>query len=343
MIEQSPEPQRTGALGGGRRILLSLAIVLASVCLALGISLPTIKLTRFAVFTTEHSLISAVWSLLQSGQKFLGLIVLVFAIVLPVLKLVYLVLVSTLPVRELQRLHRQLGALEWIGRWSMHDVLVLSLTIFFLKSQGTYDARTLNGIYFFTAAVLIMFLAYAYLAPQPVAADSGLPPPEAAVAGPVSPLRNVVSSLLIIIAAVSFALGVMLPAIRFTTVYVWTNEHSIGTIIWALYKDRELFLCVVIFLFSIAFPFMKLLYLLTLITAPDVPRVLRETSFTAMEWLGRYSMTDIMVLALLIFYVNSSGVTEATILPGVYFFAASTLMTMLAYAWANSAPRQARP
>ena len=54
-----------------------------------------------------------------------------------------------------------------------------------------------------------------------------------------------------------------------------------------------------------------------------------------MEWLGRYSMTDVMVLALMIFYINASGYTEASVLPGVYFFAASALMTMFAYGWAN--------
>ena len=45
----------------------------------------------------------------------------------------------------------------------MHDVLVLSLSIFFIKSQGVYDAKSLNGVYFFTAAVLFMILAYAWL------------------------------------------------------------------------------------------------------------------------------------------------------------------------------------
>jgi paraquat-inducible protein A len=54
-----------------------------------------------------------------------------------------------------------------------------------------------------------------------------------------------------------------------------------------------------------------------------------------MEWLGRYSMTDVMVLALMIFYINASGYTDASVLPGVYFFAASALMTMFAYGWAN--------
>jgi paraquat-inducible protein A len=99
---------------------------------------------------------------------------------------------------------------------------------------------------------------------------------------------------------------------------------------------------VVLFLFSIFFPFLKLFYLLTLVTSPDIPPEFRKKSISTMEWLGRYSMTDVMVLALMIFYVNSSGYTEATVLPGVYFFAASALITMLAYGWANSVPAARR-
>jgi|GEM_PF-456537 len=339
---------------GGRRFLLSLAIVAASVCLALGVSLPIIKLTKFVFFTYEHSLISTVNALIRSGQIFLGITVLVFSIVLPVAKLLYLLVLSTLPQRELKRLSRQLRALEWLGKWSMHDVLVLSLSIFFIKSQGVYDAKSLNGVYFFTAAVLFMILAYAWLrgdvtTPEAPAAGAGKAPQ------PPSTLRTFAFSFLIILATVFFALGVMLPAIRFTTVYVWTNQHSVATIIWALWKNEEFFLCFVIFMFSIFFPFLKLFYLLTLVTSPDMPAEFRNKSISAMEWLGRYSMTDVMVLALMIFYINASGYSEASVLPGVYFFAASAIMTMLAYGWANSvtpglasappagAPGQAKP
>ncbi len=332
---------------GGRRFLLSLAIVGAAVCFALGISLPIIKLTKFAFFTTEHSLISTVGTLLQTGQHFLGLTVLVFSILLPGLKLLYLLLVSTLPQAELQRLSRQLSALEWLGKWSMHDVLVLSLTIFFIKSQGVYDARSLNGVYFFTAAVLFMIVAYSWIRTEAIAVTSPKTQPPAPTLAPtvprkVSGFRNFVLSFLIILATVFFALGVILPAIRFTTVYVWKNEHSIATIIWALYQNDELFLCIVIFMFSIFFPFLKLFYLLTLATSPDMPHEFREKSISIMEWFGRYSMTDVMVLALIIFYVNSSGYTEARVLPGIYFFAASALMTMFAYGWANSVPVRPR-
>ncbi len=52
---------------------------------------------------------------------------------------------------------------------------------------------------------------------------------------------------------------------------------------------------------SVFFPFMKLFYLLTLITSHDIEPEFRRKSIATMEWLGRYSMTDVMVLALMIF------------------------------------------
>jgi paraquat-inducible protein A len=320
---------------GGRRFLLSFAIIGAAVCLALGISLPIIRLTKYVFWSTEHSLLSTVQVLIHDGQMFLGLTVLIFSIVLPVLKLLYLLLISTLPTAELVRHHRRLRALEWLGKWSMHDVLVLALTIFFIKAQGLYDAASLAGVYFFTAAVMLMILSYAWLRTEGLAAS---PVQEPEPTGPIPAFRNFVLSFLIIVATVSFALGIILPSIRFTTIYVWTNEHSIGTIIWALWDSEEFFLCTVLFLFSVLFPFLKLLYLLTLVASPDIPPEFRKKSIATMEWLGRYSMTDVMVLALMIFYVNSSGYTEARVLPGIYFFAASALITMLAYGWANTVP-----
>jgi paraquat-inducible protein A len=226
----------------------------------------------------------------------------------------------------------QLRALEWLGKWSMHDVLALAIALFFIKSHGIYDMRSVPGVYFFGAAVLLMMLSYAWLRDD---ARAILATSSARTSLP-STFRNLAFSILLISATVCFVLGVVLPAIRFTTVYVWTNEHSIATIIWALYTREEFLLCFVIFLVSILFPFLKLLYLLTLVISPGISRDFRVRSISAMEWLGRYSMTDIMVLALMVFYINASGYAEASVLPGAYLFAASALMTMLAYGWVHS-------
>ena len=334
---------------GGRRFLLSLAIIGASISLALGISLPSIKLTKFYFFSTEYSLITTVISLINRNQIFLGSLVFVFSILLPVFKILYLIMLTTMTPDALERQYGRLRALEWLGKWSMHDVLVLALMIFFIKSQGIYDATSLSGVYFFTLAVVFMILAYAWLnifSLNAIKARAMRHEAEAiAAARPASTIRNFLLALFILTAAICFALGIILPSIRFTTIYVWTNEHSIGTIIWALYYSQEYFLCAVIAVFSVVFPFFKLLYLLTLCLSPNVPSAFRQKSISVMEWLGRYSMTDVMVLALIIFYMNSSGYTEARVLPGVYCFAASALMTMFAYGWANagSAARHAAP
>ena len=127
---------------GGRRFLLSLAIIGAAVCLALGISLPILKLTKFMFLIDEYSLISTVEVLIRRARRS-----------------------SASRAGVLDRASRSSScstccssrrcpppscaasraprAIEWIGKWSMHDVLVLALTIFFLKSQGIYDAASL--------------------------------------------------------------------------------------------------------------------------------------------------------------------------------------------------------
>ncbi len=333
---ESVPPQRSL---GGRRFLLSLAIIGASISLALGVSLPSIKLTKFYFFSTEYSLITTVLTLVQRNQIFLGSLVFIFSILLPVFKILYLIMLTTMTPETLMRQYRRLRTLEWLGKWSMHDVLVLALMIFFIKSQGIYDATSLSGVYFFTLAVVFMILAYAWLnifSLNAVKAQTERIEAAAAASRRPSALRNFLLALFILTAAICFALGIILPSIRFTTIYVWTNEHSIGTIIWALYTNQEYFLCGVIAVFSVVFPFLKLLYLLTLCLSPNVSSDFRQKSISAMEWLGRYSMTDVMVLALIIFYMNSSGYTEAKVLPGVYCFAASALMTMFAYGWANA-------
>jgi len=318
---------------GGRRFLLGLAAAAACVCLALGVSLPFIKLTRFLFFTYEHSLVSAVNALIRSSQLLLGIAVLIFAIFLPVMKLLYLLLLVVLPLRDIDRLARQLRALEWLGKWSFSDVLVLALTIFLIRTQGAYDAGSASGIYFFTAAVLLMLLAHTWLRSEVSVSRMRVSATKAAYS---SAMRGLGFGLLFVLAAVFFALGVMLPAIRFTGMYAGAGQHSVATLIWALYAQNAYFPCVVLFTLAILLPGMKLVYLLALIVARNLPYAIRVKSIAPMEWLGRYSTADVTVLALMIFYLSASGYADASLLPGAYFFAASALTTMFAYAWANS-------
>lgn len=145
--------------------------------------------------------------------------------------------------------------------------------------------------------------------------------------------RSFLLGLIIITATVCLVLGLTLPIIKLTRFYVWSDVHSLVTVVRELYYSDELLLAGIVFIFSIVFPFFKLLYLLTLYT------ILTVHPDDAGPWLkrlahaGKWSMLDVLVLALVIFYAKMTELADAVSLPGIYFFAAAVILTMIATGW----------
>lgn len=319
-----------------RRIVLSLLIVAAGGCLYLGITEPIIKLTQLYVFSDEHSLLTAVQALYADGEVFLATVVLIFSILMPTLKLSYLLVLACLPTRHLGDRHRTLQRLEWLGKWSMHDVLILALTIVYLRAEGVSQAASMPGARYFAASVILIMIAYGWVKraarealPQPGARTMAL---RSAERPSLSSPRRLLIGLLTVASAVTLGLGVLLPAIRLTKLYLWTDTHSIISAIWALFSEGEYFLAGIIFLFSVCVPALKLFYLLVVATLSSRQPMAHDRLLDRLEGLGKWSMMDVLVLALVIFYVNASAIADASALPGVYCFAASVFLTMLAYA-----------
>lgn len=144
-------------------------------------------------------------------------------------------------------------------------------------------------------------------------------------------LRAFLIFVLTLAAAVCLVLGLTLPVVKLTRLYFWTDTHSLTSIISALYYTDEVFLACVIFVFSIVFPAFKLLYIILAGTLVTVDPGRRGTWFKRIEWLGKWSMLDVLVLALLVFYAKSTQLADAVALPGIYFFAASVILTMISY------------
>ncbi len=76
--------------------------------------------------------------------------------------------------------------------------------------------------------------------------------------------------LIIVGATVCLVLGLTLPIMRLTRFYIWTDVHSLVSIVRELYASGEIFLASVICTFSVIFPFLKLLYLLALYSMQQV-------------------------------------------------------------------------
>lgn len=317
---------------GGRRFLLGCAVVAAAACLALAVSLPFVRLTRPALFAYGHSLISGVSALAEADHLVLAAAVLVLAIFLPLIKLLYLVLLATLPHEDLERSATQLRAVDWLGRWSPHDILAVGLALALMLGHDAVAHRSGAGAGFFAAAAMAMLLAYVWLRGDASARRMRAPAMRAAYA---SALRGLPFGTLLALAAVSFGLGVTLPAVQLTAPYAGADLHSLASLIRALAGQGDALLGGAILMLAVVLPAMRLLHLATLVLSRALPPALRGKAVLAAEVLGRHATADTAILALMLFALVASGDAQAGLQPGAWCFIASTALTMLAYAWIN--------
>ncbi len=138
--------------------------LLAGAFLVYGLTAPSIEFNRFYFLTDRHSILSVIRGLWQEGESFLAGILALFSVAFPILKVITLASASLLMVITGRIAKQILRVSVILGRWSMLDVLVLALVIFYVKNSGIGDANTLPGIWFFAAAVVLTTLSAFVLA-----------------------------------------------------------------------------------------------------------------------------------------------------------------------------------
>ncbi len=141
---------------------------------------------------------------------------------------------------------------------------------------------------------------------------------------------SIPATLALLVALALFPLGLTLPALRTTTLFVIEADYSILDFGVGLAKAGDWFLAAVVLTFSVLFPALKLLMLARLHFRP-IKRVTAK-SLRRLESLGRWSMTDVMVLALAVFSIKASGLAAAAALPGAWLYAGSVIAAMIASA-----------
>lgn len=130
-------------------------------------------------------------------------------------------------------------------------------------------------------------------------------------------------------AGLSLGLGLVLPLVRVERLFFLTDEPSLLAIVAGLWTEREILLSVVVALFSIVFPCLKL-GLLNVAAYAGAKTAARIPAW--FQALSNWSMLDVMLVALVIFAAKTSGLATAFTLPGLWFFAASAVLTALASA-----------
>ncbi|PSJ52129.1 paraquat-inducible protein A [Mesorhizobium ephedrae] len=140
--------------------------------------------------------------------------------------------------------------------------------------------------------------------------------------------------LILFFATVFFALGVVMPLIRVDRLYFFTDEPSLIGIFTGLWNQGDVLLAALVALFSLVFPALKLMLLhLAAYASPHAPRI--PAWFGA---LANWSMLDVVLVALVVFAAKTSGLATAFTKPGLWFFAASVVLTAIASAQIKRAP-----
>ena len=122
-------------------------IIIELSLLILGVSLPLATIDEFWFFSSEFSLLSLTFTLFNSHEYILSLIVIFFGFIVPMLKIFRSVFASHL-----------INALP-LEKFSMLDIFLLSFLIYGGKLSYFYDVDLKIGFYFLLSSICLSYFS----------------------------------------------------------------------------------------------------------------------------------------------------------------------------------------
>ena len=113
------------------------------VLLILGVTLPIARIDEFWFFTSEFSIFSISKNLITNNEYLLGIIVIVFGLIFPIIKIV------------LRHTDIQIVKKYNLHKFSMVDIFLISFLVFAGKVSSYFEIDILIGFYFLFASMLL--------------------------------------------------------------------------------------------------------------------------------------------------------------------------------------------
>ena len=142
----------------------------------------------------------------------------------------------------------------------------------------------------------------------------------------------------LVASAILLTIGLSQPLL-YTEKMFWRNIYSVWGGILNLWDQHEQALAVLIFFFSIIFPIVKLLALAIIWFARLSERG-RERLLHWLGVLGKWSMLDVFIVAILIVLIKLGPLASVEARSGVYFFAGAIIASMLTTMLVDHAAQQ---
>lgn len=139
------------------------ALLIAALICYIPANILPVMVSTTLVYAEDDTIISGVVLLYKTGSWHLALIVLIASVMIPLAKimsLAYLLITvqhrSLRSQRERLRLYR---LVEFVGKWSMLDVFVVTFTVALIQLQPLMSIKPGAGVLFFAAVVVLTMIA----------------------------------------------------------------------------------------------------------------------------------------------------------------------------------------
>lgn len=132
-------------------------------------------------------------------------------------------------------------------------------------------------------------------------------------------------SLMLFLASMSFALGLILPLVQLDKLYFFTESPSLIGVIQGLIAEDETMLAIIIGIFSIGFPGVKL----ALLHVAGMSKSPRYRLLSSLSFISKWSMMDVLLVAIVIYSAKTSGLATAFSLPGLWFYCFATVSSAI--------------
>jgi paraquat-inducible protein A len=130
-----------------------------------------------------------------------------------------------------------------------------------------------------------------------------------------------------------FVAGIFRPFTEVTKLWLFENRVSVFDGLIILAKSREFFLFLILLVFTVIFPCVKILSLITLWLKSGLTREQIIKLYSFVSHLGKWSMLDVFVVAILVILLKSGSIASIKIQDGFFLFFASVMLTQIASIW----------
>lgn len=122
------------------------------------ILLPILRIEKFGQHY-QSSLLMGTIELLREGSWFVGVVVMLFSIIFPLVKILLLLELSLLGLLHRQHKARTYRVMEFAGKWSMMDVMLLAFMVMLVKLGTMVEFHFGPAVWAFVLCVAMSMLA----------------------------------------------------------------------------------------------------------------------------------------------------------------------------------------